>query len=468
MFILNKFRIQKCVRTIATITKIKNARTIRLETRIYDSRNNIEKYLTEKDYEKEINNGIVLYKKMLDNPIKTYIQMKNRIEKNINSYMPEFKGTIYFLLKKIFQDDNKKIYKYLQKNQKIILDILFNKIISINIKEYHHYTYKESIYLIEYLLEILEIYYRENDNYDIFYHSYRYKNLLKFMIEDKEFGLPHTILYPYFQNIDAIDFIKLRCVPIQLLGVVSKPTKGDQYINTPLEYFYHDMQHARRCTMETESYYNKYFMHKNYYTNRTFEKIEKRIDFYKYMNKYTNNIIIPLININEKDTEHEKGIKHLMKMIIFEIIHEKGWVITNKSIIRNILLKYDKFPVEIYTIKKNISSKIIFFDDPTTLHNLFGKLNSGFYDEINNNNINIVPTKYRTINAFKDATLKLLKKLKYNYSIDDKFIEYLITDIKNADEFFENYDKYIDQNKIIPYDKKWNKNLYDDNNLTYY
>ena len=101
------------------------------------------------------------------------------------------------------------------------------------------------------------------------------------------------------------------------------------------------------------------------------------------MEQYTKEIILPIIKINALDSREVRALKAIKKLIIFEVVHEKAWPITEKSLCRNIPLRYDEFPVE--NIKLNeetnkISTFHYLFADPTTIGNVIGKIRSGFYD----------------------------------------------------------------------------------------
>jgi outer membrane protein assembly factor BamA len=70
-------------------------------------------------------------------------------------------------------------------------------------------------------------------------------------------------------EINVTDLIKLRCVPILIMGVVDKPIYADQYLNSPLDFWAHDIQHSKRQIQETERYFDSFIKHNQYYQRRT-------------------------------------------------------------------------------------------------------------------------------------------------------------------------------------------------------
>ena len=78
------------------------------------------------------------------------------------------------------------------------------------------------------------------------------------------------------------------------MGVVDKPIYVDQYLNSPLDFWAHDIQHSKRQIQETLRYYDVFIKHNNYYNRRTLYDIKTPNQFYKYMEKFTQDKIIPI------------------------------------------------------------------------------------------------------------------------------------------------------------------------------
>ena len=85
---------------------------------------------------------------------------------------------------------------------------------------------------------------------------------------DAEASSFYNIIFPTNAYIGATELIKLRCVPILIMGVSNKPVYVDQYLNTPLDFWAHDIQHSKRQIQETLRYYDCYIKHSEYYQRR--------------------------------------------------------------------------------------------------------------------------------------------------------------------------------------------------------
>ena len=202
------------------------------------------------------------------------------------------------------------------------------------------------------------------------------------------------------------------------------------------------MQHARRQIQETSAYYDRYVKHQTYYTKRDPFNIITEDQFYYKMNEFTQNFLIPIIRIKKEDSEKIKGYKKMIKLIIFEVIHEKAWPITALAICRCIPLLYDIFPVEsLIIVNENDNTYIDTsedqFEDPTTLSNLRGKIRHNFYDKADDVNNIIIPEVYRTSQTIAICAKILLSLLGCKCNPDMSLLLKLTKDTKYADEFAE-------------------------------
>ena len=178
------------------------------------------------------------------------------------------------------------------------------------------------------------------------------------------------------------------------------------------------------------------------------------------MEEFTKKIVVPLTKLDHtefgrsddiKNQEISNAYKQLIKMLIFEIVHEKAWPITAKSISRCIGILYDTFPIESLCINTDssgvkITVKNEMFDDPTTLSNLRGKVRHGFYDNVTQPNNKIIDAKYRTSKHIAKASEILLKLLDINNSLSYDDLLRLTIDTTNAGEFSQVSSISIDDN----------------------
>lgn len=411
----------------------------RKDIRVNEPLKQIMDYLTTTDFNPWKNEHEEFIQKMQNEPYITYKELKNRLilEGQMVSF-PEFKGVVAILIEKIFQTD---ILKYYQddKGRSVILETLIHKLIAIMTKSRYYFPYVSTLYAIESMLILLDTYYRETSTESLpnFYHNFRYRSYLDYIVLTSN---PENIVIPTFVSTGATFFVKIRCVPILVLGVAIEPTLADQYINSPLDFWAHDIQHARRQIQETSAYYDRYVKHRDYYSKRDPFNIVKKDDFYYKMSLFTQKTILPIIIPKKNDDEKTKAYKRIMKLIIFEVVHEKAWPITALAICRCIPLLYDVFPIETLTIiddngVKSIDTIDRRFNDPTTLSNLRGKLRHGFYDKVNNTIGIIVPEKYRTSQNISICAKIILTLLGCKCNPDMSLLLKLTKDPTNAGEF---------------------------------
>jgi hypothetical protein len=451
---------------------IADNRKDRVETRALNPRTLILEVIKKKNFDNDINdfkNNI--YPEIIKEPYNHYFLFRTRLkETGMTASFPEFKGTVSYLAKKIFQDEE--IYNFLNINHNVLLNQLLHKFVSLQIEGKYYYPYRATIYCIENMLEILDIFYRSTMEFAPYYHSFLYRTYLNVLTDDINY-CTDNIVFPCCKSIGATDVIKTRSVPILFLGVSDIPLLADQYLNTPLEFWSHDIQHVRRQIQETNRYYDEYEKNINYYTRRDIFTIQTQLEFYKKMETYVKEKILPIISIVKIESEKVKAFKQIKKLIIFEICHEITWPITPLSLCRNILLRYDSLPTENINVNTNPESKFLFktvytlFDNATTLANVLGKLRSGFFDDVNNTYAIIVNEKYRTSQYISEAAMELLIELKCEKIPSSEYILALTTDPTTTGEYkdmkqISTPDKDLEH--LIPYPHE-EINLFDDGRL---
>jgi hypothetical protein len=434
-------------------------RAARVKKRAEEPNILITEYLKTYNFDKDIDEHKKLSKDICNKPYEYYINFKDRLKiEGGGASFPELGGCVKYLIKALFQ--NKDIYSwFINNNRGILLEQVTHKIIGLMIENRFDFPYTQTIYVIEHLLELIDYYFRENNdsqqsstiNEKIgpYYHIFRYRSYLTTFL-NSEYGIPENIIFPTCANIGATDLIKLRCVPILIMGVVDKPVYVDQYLNTPLDFWAHDIQHSKRQIQETMRYYDVFIKHNNYYKRRTLYDLKTSDQFYKYMEKFTKEKIIPMISLKDfpkdsgnPETEKERAMRAIKKMIIFEVVHEKAWPITQPSLCRNISLRYDEFPVENITYGQseiNPDNNVIMayhylFADPTTIGNVVGKLRTGFYDKVDSPKDFIVPLDYRTSQSVAECALDIMRELECNKTPTLDYFLALATDRHAMQEF---------------------------------
>ncbi|KUJ18460.1 uncharacterized protein LY89DRAFT_717087 [Mollisia scopiformis] len=97
---------------------------------------------------------------------------------------------------------------------------------------------------VENAVAFLDIYARSTPSHKTppLYHSHRYQYYAYFL----KAQTPDHILLPIFEDVGATALIAMRGVPIGLVGAHPDTKWVDGFYQTPLEFWYHDVNHSRR------------------------------------------------------------------------------------------------------------------------------------------------------------------------------------------------------------------------------
>jgi hypothetical protein len=353
--------------------------------------------------------------KIINNPYEEYLNLKNRmIIDNKKFIFIELEGLVIYLASELITN---KVEDILRQNIALqyLREQLFIKIISILFESASYLPYMETIIVISDILQFFDIVQRiDNGNFSPYFHTRRYYFYQNYLL-----GLfPNEILFPSLYNIGATDLIKIRCIPIYFCGVSSEPLFVDEYDNTSLEFYFHDIQHSRRTHYYNNLYYDTFFKHNNKNSSTNPYKILSVDQFYLEMYNYTNKKILPLL----KKTPNGNELNKLIKMIFFEIFHEKALPVLENVIYTSIFKKNPKTPVEKISECNIVSEKLPdvindIYEDPPLLSNILYKLQSSFFNKSNNRKEFIVEVKYRKCKFLIEACIQILKKL--NIKIDN-------------------------------------------------
>ena len=438
-------------------TKEASAREERVDIRVGTPKQHIEQLFTTTDYEPMILEHKTFMAHLCAHPVEVYTDMRRRLDTigETASFQREFGGVVGFLTQYLFQPRGGENHCALWFSGKsIVRDQLIPALAGIQIKTRYMYPYRATLYVIQRMLSIIDQYHRSQTAVQLpeYYHNFRYEYYMTLLTDVDRNDI---ILMPTCSYVGSTVLIKLRCVPVHVLGVVCKPTYADQYVNSPLDFWSHDVNHARRTMLETERYYDTYVKHRTYFTKRNYWANVSKMIFYKEMESFTQGTLLPLFtpskgarairNLTERSSEQQQfhkieGYKALKKIIIFEITHEKAWPITPDSLLRNIVMGYDRFPVESLEVNDGIETRDFAFSDPTTLSNTIHKLRGGFYDNPNDVIAAIVPLEFRTSTHMAQAAEELFNEIadKFAPSVQRPSLGLLLsltTDTHDTDEF---------------------------------
>lgn len=228
------------------------------------------------------------------------------------------------------------------------------------------------------------------------YHMYRYK----YRYDEMMGMVPHEIVIPSFEELSATNLMQVRAVPIRFVGLSKDFLYVDEFEQSPEEFFMHDANHSWRMIMEDRKAEEKY--------GRTREQlIEESATFSK---EYLDHI-----KIRKSDTEEQKELKKLKKIILFEIVHEDARPFLKDVIGSYIQLKEGSpVPFEVPHIDTQTGYMDVVDTLDTgisTLSYVRNKLQHGFYDQVDAQLPQIVGPQYRTAAWIAKAAYEMLAEL---------------------------------------------------------
>ncbi|MQR01515.1 hypothetical protein [Glaciimonas soli] len=222
---------------------------------------------------------------------------------------------------------------------------------------------------------------------------YRYEELMH--------RLPEVFIIPTFDNISATDLMKIRGTPIYFIGVSTEPVYVDEFWQSPLEFLIHDLNHAWKMMDMDDRFLEK---------QTDLSRDELMNESNEFIREY-----FPSIAIQKTDTEQQKEMKKLKKILLFEVSHEDARPllpnIVNEALLEDEgyefpdnVVRYDEGANQAYLEKRTIPGI-------TALSYVRHKLQHGFFDQTDSQNIQIVSPKYRTVEWIVRAAEELLTEM---------------------------------------------------------
>ncbi len=444
--------------------------------------------------------------RIIDNPVKFYDELHKRLlEKGANAPFPEFKPVVDFLLQEIESKDFDSVLnahpdlKYEMQEVRTILahvNIAFTfddeSVYPYAVPFEAPFPYRPTIDAIETALRFLDKLNRlEPGNKAVpLYHFDRYAYHRHSLVAD-----PEIVLLPTIRNLTFFDLIRTRSVPIGFIGVFSKTTRVDRHQQSPLDFWYHDLNHVRRMS--------GYLRLREKQQNLNTEK--EKLDYYQRMDDFIVTKIVPnIVKLPKGSDREEVAIRRLVRMIIFEILHESALTAERDVIVTDLLrssgpqpfehmveekVNLDKSEIEkLRTPTGNIKSGFsvikpgnnetitvrFFFDRALALlANVYNKINFGFYDDPESPSEFVVPLGYRKPEHIVAAAKKIFEILEVNeYPSDEELLRLVVTregaqekfvyKAINMDdtEFKQSATEPISAEEIIQQIKAMNKQVY--------
>jgi hypothetical protein len=388
----------------------------------------------------------------------------------------ELKLILQYLLKciRIIEECNKVL-----NNEMITLQLTSLQCSILSITSEKKYYYGPTIRVIVKILEFIDIFIRlvnPQSNTIAYYHKYRYERYIEYCIN----LAPNMILFPTFANISATNILNMRSYPIFPIGISITNIYVDEFLQTPVEFFIHDINHSRRMYQEN---IKSMMLQKIDFDNK-----DNIFKYYNNSNEFKNNLLkmikqYDLKNDDEKSKEHisisiedkindgktninnvvnelcdkeiiSNGLKSIIKIIIFEIVHEDALPI-EKHIICDTLKRPSGIPVLFPRIQFDDKGKAFIKESTEFGGSILGfvkyKLRYQFFDSLNNIYESIVPLKYRTDKYIHLASLYLLKKI-CNTDITSEIISMIACNITDKTGLNLPVHKDMLEDKYVKYD----------------
>jgi hypothetical protein len=405
----------------------------------------------------------ITQKDIISDPVGSYREFRNRIlfDGQLAPF-PEFAPVIDFLIKELSDSFIQSMileHPALRLEYTEVRTLLFhvNLTFSLDDKETYPYgapfsapyPYRPTIDAIEAAIRFFDKVNRlDPENRAVkLYHFDRYCYHRHALVTSEE-----VIILPTLEDLSIVDFIRTRSVPIEFVGVISKTMRVDGHAQSPLDFWYHDLNHARRLFA--------------YIKNRLKEKgitsHEAALRYYSEVNEFMESVIVPKFISLTGFSDEEIGLRKLCTLIIFEIVHETALTLERDALIVDVLRGNGPQPFEYHvhdeslaednlrTPTGNIQSgaqhghldaqnatKVRYFLDAASiglLANVYSKLNHYYYDNATSVNEDIVPTSWRTPEKIVEAAKYILTVLNYDAIPSDEELYKLVTDREGTKE----------------------------------
>lgn len=375
-------------------------------------------------------------------PLSLYETFKTRIDKfGINAEFPEFASAVYKVRRMLHSAEvdekcaSNKYYNTLRNN----LDIAF---LNITLTD-SWYPYATTIHVLYNAIMFFDLIERCDKNINTgFYHSFRYL----YHFDKILFSAPKCFIFPTWFELGATDILKMSGCGIYIAGLNFKTEYVDEFLQTPGEFFIHDINHIRRYAEANERRYNEFINDHSQITYSEFYAIQRDC-----IDK-----IIKLIT----STSIKLEIRQAMRIIFFEILHEEAEP-PLESVICKLLTRESS---ENYaTGFKDFVSKDSVIDKKalaTPSGSIIGfvryKLWYGFYDDVTTPNYKIATLEARKVETIAEAARLILERVCNNTQYTIEHLKSLTIDNQGLnlpvhDNIFKvQNDKYYDEIKEDP------------------
>lgn len=401
---------------------------------------------------------------IIDSPKKVYDQLRKRFEGtdySPDTSMPEFLPIVKYMESELFSER----VNVLCQNDPALLwwrDIVFNNLNHLHLGNRKICPYIHTIVSVEKAIEFFDIITRKemwfynNDNVakdkpivhnpeqvpHARYHGYKYQYRFNDYFHNPAFK--KEIIIPTFLHVGATDLMRMRWVPLRIAWISTDKLYVDEFEQTPLEFWCHDLNHCRRYAISDivttlirmwidveAAWISSSWAEFNFIRvhNILFEEKIPIEDFWneldalyeessKDVKDYMESIII-----NKDDSADVKAKKRLKKIILFEIVHEDARVFL-KDIILDIFLKIEwtDVPFEWRSFDPETNEWKVVDIQENYIHTLSYvryKLQEWFYDTFDDQKSYIVDKDFRYSRNIADVAYEMLEELIASWAVFD-------------------------------------------------
>lgn len=355
-------------------------------------------------------------KDIMDDPLRAHDEFVSRRQANGDrASFPEFGYTV-----KALQYDMAKKPEVLEaiQNSPLLMGLRSEMISTLQATiEEGAYEYAETVNLIEEATAFFDLVARVNDpECPKPYHTARFEYNWHELSVDPD----HTII-PTMASVTAFELLKLRGVPIGVIGVSADPIRVDAVIQTPYEFFHHDVDHTRRMHQESRLAIEREGIPARQYAEEATSLIHDRL--------------LPAVDLSKVDEDDidERDHRIAMRMILFEILHEDAYDATRDTIADAIM----RAPMDRTGFERLVDNTVEYFMGPraSTLAHVYRKLAHVFYDLPESRSTSLGTDFVRTRTAIVKAA-KSLYRIVSDDPISDENLETVCGQLVSSDEGF--------------------------------
>ena len=229
-------------------------------------------------------------------------------------------------------------------------------------------------------------------SYAYIYFRNRYEYYLDYLLSEA----PNVFILPILQSVGATTLLNIRGSKIQICGVIFEKTFVDEDYQSPGNFFWHDINHARRIYQNNIWYATNNKMNLETLYTKMKEDVNKLLPIKKW------------IGDNYKWSS-------IIKILLFEIVHEDALPFLLDELLRDIIYEVGEcYPYERTkeVIDKPFQRKNIRFYEQgaTTMATLYNKIRHKFFESETPSDL-IVKTNLRNADDLSKGTMILINKI---------------------------------------------------------